>query len=117
MLFSLATAVLFAGSLAAQQDTVRTLIHIPKVRQIGLYVAPEFQYGQSNAAFTSFAQHYFVHVGEVPGHGNDINYHRADPQWSQLFQVGSDPRGRALCDCEGFAAVSQQFFLAAGATR
>jgi hypothetical protein len=55
LLFAFASTVLFASSLSAQQDTVRTLVHVPKVRQVGLYIAPEFQYGQSNAAFTTFS--------------------------------------------------------------
>jgi hypothetical protein len=37
------------------QDTVRTLIHPTKIRNYGLYFAPEFQYGQSNATLNSFS--------------------------------------------------------------
>jgi hypothetical protein len=46
-------AILAATSNA--QDTVRTLIHLNKIRNFGLYFAPEYQYGQSNAVFTSFS--------------------------------------------------------------
>lgn len=53
-LFSLALVLLLAGQIAAQDDTVRTLLHPAKVRQVGLYVAPEIQHGQSSGAFTAF---------------------------------------------------------------
>lgn len=39
------------GSFA--QDTMRMLIRPAKVRYLGLYVAPEYQYGQLNNTFTS----------------------------------------------------------------
>ncbi len=51
--FSLLSCLL-TGNLVAQ-DTVHTLIRPSKLNYLGLYVAPEFQYGQSNSAFTSFA--------------------------------------------------------------
>jgi hypothetical protein len=31
------------------------LIHLSKIRNVGVYFAPEYQYGQSNAVFTSFS--------------------------------------------------------------
>lgn len=52
--FFFLTLFLFAGALSAQ-DTIHTLFKPAKVRSFGLYVAPEFQYGQSNGAFTPFA--------------------------------------------------------------
>jgi hypothetical protein len=35
------------------QDSTKTLFHVPKVQYIGVYVAPEFQYGQIKSQFTS----------------------------------------------------------------
>jgi hypothetical protein len=37
------------------QDSTRTLFHLSIPNTIGLYVAPEFQYGQFKGPFTSFA--------------------------------------------------------------
>jgi len=54
-LFFLALCPLFlAGNLVAQ-DTMRTLIRSAQIHSIGLYLAPEFQYGQSNGEFTPYA--------------------------------------------------------------
>lgn len=36
------------------QDTTKTLLHFPKIKQMGIYIAPEYQYGQLKNAFTSF---------------------------------------------------------------
>jgi hypothetical protein len=38
------------------QDTTKTLFHfhVPKINYLGLYVAPEYQYGQLKNGFTSF---------------------------------------------------------------
>jgi hypothetical protein len=52
-LFFLFVVTMFATKTNAQ-DTVRTLVHPSKIRNFGLYVAPEYQYGQSNAAFNSY---------------------------------------------------------------
>jgi hypothetical protein len=52
-LFLLFAVSLFAAKTNAQ-DTVRTLIHPTKIRNFGLYIAPEFQYGQSNATLNSY---------------------------------------------------------------
>jgi hypothetical protein len=35
------------------QDTMRTIIHPAKINYIGLYIAPEYHFGQLNNAFTS----------------------------------------------------------------
>lgn len=53
-LILLAAALVFTGKLAAQQDTVRTLLHPAKMHHIGFYVAPEAQFGQAGGAFTGF---------------------------------------------------------------
>jgi hypothetical protein len=53
-LFFLFVVVMFITKTNAQ-DTVRTLIHPAKIRNFGLYFAPEYQYGQSNAAFNSYS--------------------------------------------------------------
>lgn len=48
----------FANSIRIySQDTTKTLFHfhMPKINYIGLYVAPEYQYGQLKNGFTSFA--------------------------------------------------------------
>jgi hypothetical protein len=37
------------------QDSVRTLIRPGKIRSVGIYVAPEFQYGQLDNTFTAFS--------------------------------------------------------------
>ncbi len=36
------------------QDSIRTLVHLPKITHVGIYIAPEFQYGQLKGEFTSF---------------------------------------------------------------
>ncbi|MEQ1733722.1 MAG: hypothetical protein ABL940_08615 [Bacteroidia bacterium] len=38
----------------AQNDSTRTLLHLPKIKTVGVYIAPELQYGQLSNAFTSF---------------------------------------------------------------
>jgi len=50
-------ALLLLAGKAAGQDTVRThtLLQPSKLQYLGLYLAPEFQYGQSNGAFTTFS--------------------------------------------------------------
>jgi hypothetical protein len=53
-LFFLFVVAAFATKTNAQ-DTVRTLIHPAKIRNFGIYIAPEFQYGQSNATLNSYA--------------------------------------------------------------
>jgi hypothetical protein len=53
-LFFLLATGLFVGKISAQ-DTIKTLIHLSKIRNVGIYFAPEFQYGQSNGAFTAFS--------------------------------------------------------------
>ncbi len=47
-------ALMLSFSLPAvfAQDSVRTLIHFPKMKTFGIYISPEFQYGQQGGAFT-----------------------------------------------------------------
>ncbi len=53
--FFLSTAVLllFASQMVAQ-DTTHTLLKLVRPQYLGLYIAPEVQYGQLNGGFTSF---------------------------------------------------------------
>jgi hypothetical protein len=37
------------------QDSTKTMFHVPKIQYIGVYVAPEFQYGQLKSQFTSLS--------------------------------------------------------------
>jgi hypothetical protein len=37
------------------QDSTKTLIHFSEIKQLGLYFAPEYQYGQLKSQYTSFA--------------------------------------------------------------
>ncbi len=46
---------LIISSKVNAQDSTNTLLHIPKITQIGFYIAPEYQYGQLRNGFTSFA--------------------------------------------------------------
>lgn len=50
----LAFCLLLTGIVSAQ-DSIKTVLKPVKIRTIGLYVAPEFQYGQLDQAFTTFA--------------------------------------------------------------
>ncbi len=53
---SLTLFVVFgAVSCFAQQDTMHTLIKSAKIKYVGFYVAPEFQYGQAGGAFNTYA--------------------------------------------------------------
>jgi len=56
MFLPLAALLALAGQMAGQ-DTVRTrtLLQPSKLHYLGVFVAPEYQYGQSNGAFTSFS--------------------------------------------------------------
>jgi hypothetical protein len=50
-----ACAALFTCTLNLQaQDTTKTLIHFKRPQYLGIYIAPEFQYGQLGGDFTSF---------------------------------------------------------------
>jgi hypothetical protein len=52
---SLTLFVVFSAvSCFAQQDTMHTLIKSAKIKYLGFYVAPEFQYGQAGGAFNSY---------------------------------------------------------------
>lgn len=42
------------------QDSVKTLIHFPKVKSFGVYISPEFQYAQQGGAFTPMAANAFM---------------------------------------------------------
>jgi hypothetical protein len=48
------TMLLVAGFSAQAQDTIKTLFHIKSPKTWGIYVAPEYQYGQVKNAMTSF---------------------------------------------------------------
>lgn len=37
------------------QDSTKTLLHLSRINSIGIYAAPEFQYGQLHSQFTPFA--------------------------------------------------------------
>lgn len=56
MFLPLAALLALAGQMAGQ-DTVRTrtLLQPSKLHYLGVFVAPEFQYGQSNGVFTRFS--------------------------------------------------------------
>lgn len=43
----------FFANHSKAQDSARTLIHMPKINTIGLYIAPEYQFGQINSKMTS----------------------------------------------------------------
>lgn len=36
------------------QDSIHTVFHLPKVKQVGIYIAPEFHYGMLQNTFTTF---------------------------------------------------------------
>jgi hypothetical protein len=50
---------MFANQLQAQ-DTTTTLLKLPKINYLGLYVAPEMQYGQLKNNFTGFGGNSFM---------------------------------------------------------
>jgi hypothetical protein len=52
-LLSVATVLLMATQIVAQ-DTTHTLLKLTRPQYLGLYVAPEVQYGQLNGGFTAF---------------------------------------------------------------
>lgn len=55
--FFVATLLVFnilSGSLHSQ-DSIRTLFKPAKIHSFGIYIAPEFQYGQMDNAFTAFS--------------------------------------------------------------
>jgi hypothetical protein len=55
-LFLMLTVALFSAStLFAQEDTMHTLIKLSAPKYIGIYVAPEFQYGQAAGVFNSYS--------------------------------------------------------------
>jgi len=43
----------FIANQGKAQDSTRTLIQMPKINTVGLYIAPEYQFGQINSKFTS----------------------------------------------------------------
>jgi len=43
----------FFANQGKAQDSTRTLIRMPKINTVGLYIAPEYQYGQINSKLTS----------------------------------------------------------------
>ena len=50
----LVVAMLSASNLFAQDDTMHTLVKLSAPKYIGLYVAPEYQYGQAAGVFNSY---------------------------------------------------------------
>ena len=52
-LLTLAAVLLLASQIVAQ-DTTHTLLKLTRPQYLGLYVAPEVQYGQLNSGFTPF---------------------------------------------------------------
>lgn len=54
LIFLALCSFFLSGNLVAQ-DTMRTLIRPAQISSVGLYLAPEFQYGQSNGEFTPYA--------------------------------------------------------------
>ena len=46
--------LLVAGFSVQAQDTIKTLLHIKSPKTWGIYVAPEYQYGQVKNTLTSF---------------------------------------------------------------
>jgi len=70
---------------------------------------------EAEQAYTEFAQAFFVHAGEVLG-GIDIEYNGGNPSsWAEITsQREMSFDGRRINDCEGFAYVAVQFFMAAG---
>lgn len=55
IIFSLAVACFAMVSKGQSQDTTHTLIKLIKPQTIGLYIAPEFNYGQLRGDMTSFS--------------------------------------------------------------
>lgn len=43
----------FIANQGKAQDSTKTLFHMPKINTVGLYIAPEYQYGQINSKLTS----------------------------------------------------------------
>jgi len=52
LIFSL--SIIFSASLIKAQEPTRTLFNMPTINQIGIYVAPEIQYGELKNGFTTF---------------------------------------------------------------
>ncbi|MBI3234115.1 MAG: hypothetical protein HYZ42_08740 [Bacteroidetes bacterium] len=46
--------ILFNIAFATAQDTPKTLFQMPKIKQIGFYISPEYQNGQLSGNFKSF---------------------------------------------------------------
>jgi hypothetical protein len=56
LLLALVAFLMYSNTAAAQtQDTTKYLLKLSKPHSFGLYVSPEFQYGQLKNAFTPFA--------------------------------------------------------------
>jgi hypothetical protein len=54
-LFLMLTVALFSAStLFAQEDTMRTLVKFSSPKYVGIYFAPEYQYGQAAGTFNSY---------------------------------------------------------------
>lgn len=53
ILFSLVALMLTASQIVAQ-DTTHTILKLNRPQYLGLYIAPEMQYGQLNSGFTPF---------------------------------------------------------------
>ncbi len=55
-LFLMLTVAIFSAStLFAQEDTMHTLVKLSAPKYVGIYVAPEYQYGQAAGAFNSYS--------------------------------------------------------------
>ncbi|MDP4268036.1 MAG: hypothetical protein Q8880_11445 [Bacteroidota bacterium] len=48
-------AALMVTAKSYSQDSTKQLLNLPKIKNIGFYIAPEYQYGQLKDKFTSFA--------------------------------------------------------------
>ena len=44
----------FTAKNSFSQDNTKVLFNVPKVKQFGFYIAPEYQYGQISNEYTSF---------------------------------------------------------------
>lgn len=54
-IFLMLTVALFSAStLFAQEDTMHTLVKLASPKYVGIYVAPEYQYGQAAGVFNSY---------------------------------------------------------------